>query len=727
MPEAKDTTAKGESLYRLWNTNIQDALTREKTYRPKAQKCVDLYEAKEPDSTPFAILYSNTETLVPAVYNSKPIPIVDRRYKDPDPIGKAVADVSTRTLKYLIDNESQDYDCFDDLMLAAVVDGLVTNRGLTRFKYATHDKGYECVYGEAVRWDKFFHGYARTWKKVPWIGFEWDMTEDEVRKNFPNIPVDFKNIDMSQDTREDSKSESTNELKGVKLVKVFEIWDKRTGKVMFFSACYTKGALREVEDPLGLSGFFPIPRPINFLRRITNLVPVPLYEFYRSQANELNELTRRLKAIVKAIKFRGAYNSAVEGIEKMLKADDNEMVPVDNVMSMPDGTGMDKLLWTVPVNELAQTAQALYMQREQVKQTIYEITGISDILRGASVASETATAQNIKNQWGTLRLKKMQKEVQRYVRDSLAIMLEIASNHFEMNTFMQMTGAPYLMDEQKQQVQLKQQMAAMPPPIPMGPPMGQPGQSPGGPLAPGAPPMGQLLGPQAQGPMPMMGPPAAPQPPPPLPPEIELLMAHPSWEEIYKLLQNELLRSYKVDIETNSTIDAEAAQDKQDIAELMTAISQFLQGVSPLVQEGVLSIDVAKAMLLVITRRFNFGPQIEEAIQAMKPPEPQPDPKAAAEMEATKAEMAMKQQDFQQKTQLAQMQFANEQKKLEMQAQLDMLELKIKEAELQLQEKALGLKLQQQTMAHNQKMEQMAMQKTMPQKAPAKESSDASV
>jgi hypothetical protein len=104
------------------------------------------------------------------------------------------------------------------------------------------------------------------------------------------------------------------------------------------------------------------------MKKVTTLVPTPLYEQYKQQAAELNEITRRLKAIIKAVKFRGAYNAAVEGIEKMLTAEDNEFVPVENVLSMPDGTGMDKLLWTVPVNELATTAQSLYQQREQCKQ-----------------------------------------------------------------------------------------------------------------------------------------------------------------------------------------------------------------------------------------------------------------------------------------------------------------------------------------------------------------------
>ena len=49
----------------------------------------------------------------------------------------------------------------------------------------------------------------------------------------------------------------------------------------------------------------------------------------------------------------------------------------------------------------------LYQQREQSKQAIYEITGISDIVRGASHSSETATAQQIKTEWGSLRIKKI--------------------------------------------------------------------------------------------------------------------------------------------------------------------------------------------------------------------------------------------------------------------------------------------------------------------------------
>lgn len=697
MPFDKDELPikKGQGFVKGWMKEISDAQKREKKYREIGQKCVKLYEAKNPELVPFNILYSNTETLAPAVYNARPIPIVSRRYKDADPSGKAVAEVSTRMLKFLIDTEDRDYDTFDDLMQPAVLDGLVTNRGLTRFRYVAHDAqdgsgsyGAECVYGEAVRWDKFFHGYARTWKKVPWIGFEWDMSKDELKKNFPAAKLaDLRFTANQEDSDGEEKAEDRDELAGVKTYKVYEIWDKLTSKVFFLSPCCPDETLRYVDDPLGLSSFFPIPKPLNFMRKVTTLVPTPLYQQYAQQANELNELTRRLKAIIKAIKFRGAYNSTVEGIEKMLTADDNDLVPVENMQSMPENAGMDKILYIVPTDKLAATAQALYYQREQCKQVIYEITGISDILRGASVASETATAQNIKSQWGTLRLKKMQKEVQRYCREALAIMLEIAAARFEITTMQQMTGLPFLTNENKQKIQLQQQQA--------------------GAAAQIAAMQGQQV-------------PA----PPELPPEVQQAMAAPSWEEIQKIMQNDVIMSYKVDIETNSTIDAEAAQDKSDIAELMNAVSQFLNGVAPLVEQGALPIEVAKQMLLVVSRRFNFGGQLEDALNNMKAPEPKADPaeeqkagaeqaRAAAEKVKAEAEMAQTKLD----AQIAQVEFGNKQKLMVLEAQIKEAELQIKREELELQRQGLAMKAAFQREQAKIKMESLK----------AKEASSASV
>lgn len=683
-------TKKGQDFHKKWMKEISYALEREKDYRKLGRESVEIYEAKHPEQVPFNILYSNVEVLQPALYNQKPIPIVTRKYKDPDPVAKVAAEVSTRLLKYLLEAENADCDTFDEGLQSSVLDVIVTNRGLNRFKYDENEDYGEGVYAEGVRWDKFFHGYARTWKKVPWIGFEWDMSEAEVRKNFKNADgtpiagIDFKNLAEDLDENND-KGETRQQTAGVKLAKVFEIWDKNTRSMFFISAIFPEGVLRYTEDPFGLVNFYPVPKPLNLMRKITTLTPTPLYEQYKSQAKELNEITRRLKAIIRAMKVRGFYNSTVEGIEKVLEAEDNTMVPVENVASMPEGMAVDKLLWMMPLQELATTAQNLYNDRERIKQVIYEITGISDILRGASVASETATAQNIKNQWGSLRLKKMQKEVQRYCRDALAIMLEIAVTSFDNETIAAMTGLPLMFEADKKKIQEAFQAAG-----------------------------------------------ANPEEPPP--PDVQKALEAPSWEVVLELLRNDKLRSYKIDIETNSTIDAEAAQDKQDIAELLNSVSQFLNGVAPLIEKGVLPFEIAKEMLLSVSRRYTFGPQLEDALNMMQAPpkeEDKPDPAEQAKLAAIQEQGKIDQAKGQVEVQIMQMEFDIKKQEAELEAQIRKEEFAVKQAELQLQKAALAMKLQVQERQHKMKMEQMEkaheMAESKAHEAKEKEKENASV
>ena len=657
---------KSKALLTRWKRRVEDALKREKAFRSTAKNCVKVYEGDAVLDTPFNILYSNVETLAPAVYNARPIPLVDRRFKDADPTGKAAAEVSTRTLKFLVEAESESYDNFDENIQAAVLDGLLTNRGVTRFKYTADTSGgdvaNECVFGETVRYDKFFHGFARTWKKVPWIGFEHDMSPEEMEKNFgiEEAKLNFSDGDNTSD-KSASELDKKEELTGVKLCKVYECWDKDSRNIIFFSPNYAEGVLKVAPDNMKLQGFFPVPKPLNFMRKTSTLVPTPLYVQYKEQVMELNAITQRIKHLIKSLKVRGFYNGTIEKIDSLLTAEDNTFIAADNVQALGENPNVSNLIWLMPLDQIMPVIQQLYSQREQIKQVIYEITGISDILRGSSVASETATAQNIKNQWGTLRLKKMQKEVQRYCRDCLRIMLEMGVTSFQPDTVKKMTGLEFPGIQQKQQAQQQMQMQRL----------------------------------QAQMTPPQMGPDGQPVPPQPpqADPAIEKLLATPAWEEILGLLRDDQLRSYRVDIETNSTIDAEAAQDKQDISELLNALSQFLNGIAPLIEKGVMPFEVAKNMLLAIARRYTFGPQVEESLMQMaEPPQqggPSPEDQIKLQMlqEKAKADQAKNQLDMQK----AQLQAQIDQAELQGKLQLMQAELEIKQQELQLKRQEMML------------------------------------
>lgn len=637
----------------IWLSEIQSALDREKGFRKTGKRVTRLYEAgasseAEAAQTPFNILYSNTDTLLPALYNAVPRPVVQRRYKDESSLGKEAAKVGQRLLEFQLDASDSEYESFDDLMQLSVLQALVPGRGMLHFKYeasfeketsldpsdtighdaeefdeieaaetATGDPAsphqFESVSGENVvaegcPWDYFIHGYARTWKEVPWAAFRYDMTKEELVKNFGEVAQSIE-LEVDDDSQASYSGENKRRLPSVE---VWKIWDRGSKKVLFVSQCYRDGFLKEVDDPLGLSGFFPFPEPLTFFPKLSSITPTALYVQYESQAEELNTVTTRIKSLSKAMKIRGGYDATIQEIERILTSEDNTLIPLENVAALGDQRGIDKAVFFIPIEKYFPVLQQLLVQRQSIKQVIYEITGVSDILRGASVASETATAQNIKNQWGTLRLKRMQKRVAKYACDCLRLMLEISVKHFSVETIRQMTGLPYPTRAEQAQAQAAMQELQL-----SGAMSGQPVQ---------------------------------------VPPELQKVLGTPTWEDILDVLRNDLQRAYKIDIQTNSTVDAEATEDKANIAEFMNALAQFFNAIAPAVQAGALPFEAAKTLLLAIVRRFRFGPEVEDELLKMVPPQaPEGDGGAA---EAAKLELESKKQELQLKSQAMQQELA---------------------------------------------------------------------
>src|SRR5689334_10585570 len=104
----EDAVKDGDpALVKLWLDAIAVSTSDEENWRKQAQVVVDLYHqsTSKDDYTAkrkFNILHSNVETIVPALYNSSPIPDVRRRFNDPDPVGKNVANIIERCLDYSI-------------------------------------------------------------------------------------------------------------------------------------------------------------------------------------------------------------------------------------------------------------------------------------------------------------------------------------------------------------------------------------------------------------------------------------------------------------------------------------------------------------------------------------------------------------------------------------------------------------------------------------------------
>lgn len=594
---------------RKWCGRIELARKREKHWRAEARKIIEIYEGARPESTPFNILFSNTETLAPALYSRLPRPVVERRFRDKDALGRATAQALKRGLEFSMDSGVEgEYQPFHESIRDSVLDALLPGRGGIRLRYSAYveeEEGSapsgEKVCFESIEYDRVYFGYAKKWCDVPWVAFESYLDKAAMEKEFGKAVAEDTKYSAQEEKEGEGKSGEERKT-DEKTALVYEVWEKRSRSIIWLSPDYGKELLRVDEDELGLDGFYPMPPPLRLLRKSNNLAPTALYKQYENQAKELNKLTVRLNRLIEACKVRGVYNGMVVEIEQVLKQDDNGLVPAQNVQGLENG-GLEKNIWLLPLEKIQQTIAQLYEARERCKQVIYEITGISDILRGSTKASETLGAQKIKESWGTMRLKRMQGEVQEYVRECLRLTAEIMAKHFSEETWAEMT---------QMQLPTSQDLAAAQQMIEAGRQL-------------------QAIG----------------LPPPPDIQQAQQMLAAPSWPAVLQVLRNDLSRQYRVDIETNSTIEPEAAEDKEHIAEITNAMSQFLNGVAPMVESGIMDFEIAKFMLLAIVRRFRFGTELEDALEQMRPPEPKADPNAQAKAEIEKQKLENSREEHQ--------------------------------------------------------------------------------
>ena len=270
-----------------------------------------------------------------------------------------------------------------------------------------------------------------------------------------------------------------------------------------------------------------------------------------------------------------------------MDAGENVLIPAGDVLPLMQAGGLDKAIWVWPIEKIAGVLVHLYTQREAIKTTIYEITGIADIMRGSSAAQETLGAQQLKAQFGTMRLDDMRREVQRYARDLIRMAGEIMSEKFSTDTLAIMTDMTLPTEEQKMQAQ---QMAAQ---------MQQQGQE--------------------------------------IPSKLQKVLDDPTWDEALQVLRDDKQRSYRIDIETDSTVAGDQAADQKAITELLTGISTFIQNAGPAVEAGYIPLEAAKSLIMTAVRRFKLGREVEDALDMIGEDEgekqQQPDPQAAQMME----------------------------------------------------------------------------------------------
>lgn len=446
-----------------WNKELERAKKRSRTFWENGDHVIDAYRLEKADGNDAAykdkynILYSSTETIRPNLYAQEPKPRVVLRNKDlASPAARTAAMLLEGCIEYVQGEED-----FDNLMDGVVEDFLLPGLGIAWVRYEANVEGEgenaklldEMVRIEYGYWQDVLFGTARVWKDVPWVAKRCWFTKPDAVKRFGAAKANTLQYATRDATGRDSDNPSET-------AEVWEIWHKASRTVHW----YADGApslLQSVPDPLRLKNFYPCPRPLRAVANTRTMVPRALYSQYKSQAETLNVMTKRIRLLSEALRVVGVYDASQAKLADILNPmSGNRMIPVDNWAMFAQQGGIQGAVAWVPIDQVVKVLNELLKAREICKQEIYEVTGFSDIVRGVSKASETLGAQNLKANWAGARVRKMQAEVQRFARDLLALAGELIAEHCAPETIAIFAGISVPPPEQVQaDPQLQAQIA----------------------------------------------------------------------------------------------------------------------------------------------------------------------------------------------------------------------------------------------------------------------------
>lgn len=633
MATAPTTESDLENLYPRYHAEIKAYEAEFEKWRERGKKVVKHYrDADNSDGRRkrFNVLWSNVQTLKPALYARDPKPEIERRFQDRDPVARAASDVLERCASFTISSHG-----FSDVMRNCVDDRLLPGRGVCWVRYAptlgAKDEAppktsatveaadaapaplsvlYEQALIDYVHWEDFGHNVARFWDEVTIVWRKVYMSRAELVAEFGavgnDIPLDY----TPKGVKDDRISEP------LKKACIYEGWDKTDGVVWFLSKQYPK-LIKYAPDPLGLNGGFPCPKPLYATTTTDSLIPVPDYALYQTQAQELETLTARIDALTKALRVVGVYDASSPALEQMLSTTaDNRMIPVEKWAAYGEKGGLKAAVDFLPIEQVANVLTGLFEARERAKQDLYEITGIADIIRGNSEPNETATAQQIKGRFAVLRISDSQQDVQRFARDVMRLVTEIIAEHFSLDTIRMISGVQLPTEAEKQAALLEAQT-----------------------LAKQAAMMAAQTG--------------KPPPPPPAP---KIAPDAVTWEQVHELIKHDVVRDFRIEIETDSTIRTDEDADRMARTEFLTAASGFLRDSVAAVEQTPAIAPLLGELLMFGVRGFktarSLEPTFEQALQDLKATASQPKPNP--EMAKVEAQAKLDQQKAQTAAQLEQ-------------------------------------------------------------------------
>lgn len=417
----KTQEKSNKELYEIWLAKIRTAEKNYAQYYSLIKEIRDYYR-NERQKNKQNIFWSSIETLKPFLYFKQPQPFVIRCEKKANEVENTACKILEKALVW----DMKQYD-FDSVIKYARNDFLLSGMGILWEQYQPSFKNIgDVVLKDSEQVDTVYINpltfladtdKVSVWEDVEWIARRTFANLDEIYENFGEEKAKY----FLEKNYED------------KYVTVYEIWDKTTRRIYYLSTEYPNDFLAVNEDTLHLSCFFPCPKPIMSTLANDGIIPVPDYVEIRGLLDELDGVNTRMRLTMQALKVSGCYDNSFPELANILDKDVT-LISLNDFDKLKEAGGIRGVIDFAPIDQYISALQVLAERRKMIMESIYEITGVSDIMRGSSNANETATAVNRKTNFGTLRNQDRQNDMQRFLKDLLRIKAEIICEHFSEET-----------------------------------------------------------------------------------------------------------------------------------------------------------------------------------------------------------------------------------------------------------------------------------------------------
>jgi hypothetical protein len=559
------------------------------------------------------LFHANINIVLAILFGQVPKVDVSRRFADQnDDEARVASEALERHLNFDIEDTAED---FVSEVKDALQDWKITGLGQMRLRYEFEEesvegveakvggdgeelapaidpyqkKSEESIATEYVFWKDFLWSPCRRWKDCRWVAFRVEMTRDELTKRFGEkigrtVPLDARKLsdgDVSEGLK-DSWSRA----------QVWEIWAKEDKSIYWYVEGFGK-ILDQKPDTLELKGFFPCPRPLISNTTTTKLMPKPDLEIDRHIYDQIDELAYRIRNLVKRCRLTGAYDKSFPDLARVLQeGNEGDLVGVDGWGGLQEKGGLAGVMQFIPLDAVAKAIDLLTVKLGENITMLYQVTGISDIVRGQAQAGATATEQSIKAQFASTRLQKDQDEVARFATDLQKLRAEIISKHYDPETIIKRSNL----------LRVETMDAPQPPPMPGAPP----------------PPPAQKI------------------------PDMALIT------KAVELIKSDIWQ-YRIEVKSDSISLRDYAALKSERVETIQALAGLFQQSIPMVQvfpqAAPFMLELSK-WLIAATKGSQqmegmfdrFSAQVEQAANAPKPPPP-PDPKLQATQVKAQAEI----------------------------------------------------------------------------------------